>query len=360
MNARMLIVLAVAMAAAAIARGQDALALARTLRVEPGTPITLGDIAEITGPSAESLASLVLIEDPSAEPADARGWFRVELDRVATLLTDTLGEPAGMIALTGSACDILVRRAAPPQADPAQPEQPKPAAPDATELVTLNTTCGAVARELARLLRAEPGALRLEFDPADDEFLNLPLAGFILEISPAGASERLPVVVTRYDANGRANRRTIRVAVEVRRPVAIAARVISRGEHIEPADITTEARWSSPTDQLVAPSSAIGAVARRKLDPGEPLQPHHVEPPVLVHRNDEVNVRVFCNGLIVARVGQALTDAREGETITFAAKDNPRQRFRATVVGPGQATAATPRTLLPISGTAVASGPDAG
>lgn len=357
MHARTLIPLAIALAiAATAARAQDALTLLRTARVEPGRPVLLGDVARLDGPSAERLASLVLIQSPEAEPADAAGWFHLGLDRVREVLEAELGEGAGMVAITGSACDIRAVR--PPQERPAVPDRnaKAPDAPDATPLVGLHTVRGALAREIARVLQASPDALRLTFDPEDGPFLDQAAAGRPIEISAIGASDPLPMAVTLYGPNGRADRHTVRVGVRVRRPVSIVSRVLPRGDPIGPGDVAAEQRWVSPTDRVVPPESAAGSVAKRRLDPGELIETHMIEPPVMVHRGDMVIVRVFCAGLIVRRESNALADGREGEVIEFAARGNPRQRYRATVVGKGQATIGAP---VP-TGTQLASDTDAG
>lgn len=356
MHARTLITLAIAAILGAGARAQDAVSLLRTARVEPGRPLLLGDIARVEGPEAERLGALVLIEDPAREPADARGWFRIDTDRVRDALEAELGEGAGMVALSGAACDVQAVAPARRAPAPPAPGARDGAATDATALAALDTIRGSVAREIARILRTEPASLRLEFEPSDAEFLDLPAAGRTLQVSAVGAADRMPMAVTLFEANGRATRRTVRVGVQVLREVAVVSRVLARGAPIEQADLAAERRWVAPTDRPVTPEAALGAVTKRRIDPGELLAAHLIEPPIMVHRGDLVQVRVFCAGLIVRRAANATADAREGEIIEFAAQHFPKQRFRAMVVGRGQATVVAPEP----AGTALASETDAG
>lgn len=356
MHARTLIILAAVAVLAALAPAQDALVLARTARIEAGRPLCLGEIARITGPGSARLGELVLIDSPEAEPTGASGWFRVELDRVRERLVAEFGEAAGVVALTGSACDVRVMTPNPAPGRPTS-EPVRPAAAQGAEgLVGEETVRGAVARELSRILQTPPRDLRLGFDEGDREFLDTPTVGKVIEISPTGSSERMPVAVAVYDPSGRVSRKTVRIKVEAHRPVAVVARAMARGAVIGRDDITAEVRWLPPSDRVVSPVQALGSVARRRLDPGETLESHCVEPPVMIHRGDVVSVRVVTAGLVVRREGNAMEDGCEGEVIEFAARFSPKQRFLATVLGHGEAVVwAGPRP-----GTGLAMIPGAG
>lgn len=340
MHARTLILLLALAALASAACAQERLVLKRTARIEPDTPLRLGDIATLTGPKAEELAELVLLETPSAEPTGTHGWFRIEIDRVLDRLTEALGESAGMVALSGSACDVRILTPAAMRTTPTPKPTKATPTPDARNLVARETVRGAVARELVRILQTPPQSLRLGFDEEDREFLDTPTTpatGRVVEVVPGGASVHMPVTIALYDPSGRMTRKTIRVKAEVHRPVAVVSRVLARGRVIEAADISAEVRWLPPSDRIVTPEAALGSVTRRRLDPGQAVDIHAIEPPVMVHKGDMVHVRVVTPGLIVRREGNALRDGCEGEVIEFAARHNPKERFRATIVGRGAA-----------------------
>lgn len=336
MRAWMLVIAALAGALAPPdAPAQHSIDLRRTARVAPGEAVRLGDVAAVGGPDADRLAGLVLIPEPGAEPAGPGGWITIDLERVRTLLQSDLGDRAGMVALSGSAC--AVRIATPPAQQPAP--APAPAAPESADLVTLPTVRGAVARELCRILAVPPDAVRLDFEAGDRGLLDLPTEGRVLEIAPTGASDRMPVSVTVHGPDGRMVRKTIRVDLQVRRPVAVAARAIERGSAIGPDDILAEERWVPPGSPAVSPEDAANAVARRRITPGEPLDIQSIEPPLVIRRGDRVSVRVVTGRWVVRREAAALEDGREGDEIAFAAASDSRQRFRATVSGRGQAVA---------------------
>lgn len=344
------IVAAAALATAAL--GQSSIRLLRTARVPPGRPVLLRDVATVRGPQQDLLGEIVVSESPGAEPVGDFGWFEVPVRRVESLLEAALGPKAGMVALSGSACSVRVLR----QPAPSRPEEAteSPPAPDATPLVGLPTVRGAVARELCRILDAAPAALRLRFDAEDASFLDRSIQASVLEISPAGSSARMPVTVTVHDPSGRMERRTIRVAVELRRLIAVASRAVERGNAIEPGDICAEERWLPPGAPTVSPEEAAGALARRRIAPGEPLEPQAIEPPLAIERGDRVWVRVVTRGLVVRREAHAIEDGREGDEIEFAAIDDSRQRFRAVVTGRGEA--AVMSVTAPGTGLAISAG----
>lgn len=353
MLARMLLIVAAVLAAAAPARAQDTLTLLRTARVEPGRAVVLGDVARLEGPSAERLATLVLVESPEAQTVNARGWFQIGVDEVRTALEAELGEGAGIIAISGKTCDVRVIAPLGAGAAKSEDREATPAAaPDAASLVGLSTVRGGIAREIVRLLQVAPGELRLAFEADDAAFLDTEVGGRVLEVKAIGSSERMPMGVRLYEANGRAERRTIRVGVQMLRRVAVVSRVLPRGAAIGPEDLVAERRWVLPTDRVVEPDLVVGAVAKQRLDPGDLIAAHLIQPQLMIRRGDPVQVSMLCGQLIIRRKASAMADGREGEVIEFAGAANPRERFKALVVGKGQATIG----FVDPTGTPVASG----
>lgn len=326
---------------------QDSVRLLRTARVEAGTPVHLRDIARLEGPGAERLGRLAVAADASAEAAGEAGWFEITPERVRRVLEAELGRRSGMVAVSGTVCSVRVGQEPVARAADGAPSPAAPA-PDAGDLVGLATVRGALARELCRILSVDPASLRLEFEDRDGEFLDTPLAGRVLEIDPVGSSDRMPVAVTVHGPGAAQRRETVRVGVLVRRHVAVASRMLERGQTVSTEDVSIEERWLTPADLSVGAEDAQGAVARRRVKPGETLERQDIEPPVVVHRGDRVWVRVVTAGLVVRREAHATEDGREGEMILFAAASDSRERFVAVVTGPGQALASRP------AGTAIA------
>ncbi|MBK7404627.1 MAG: flagellar basal body P-ring formation protein FlgA [Phycisphaerales bacterium] len=347
MNARRLLGALILFGVAGAASAQNTLALRRTARISPGAPLVVADIATVSGPDAESLARVVIAEDPAAQPRDARGWIEIELESVRARLKQELGLPAGMIAMSGSRCDVqIVAPAAAPARDTALTKPSGPAG--AESLVSLTTVRGAIANELVRLLRAPASDLRLEFEAADAQTLDTSLTGRTVEIAAVGSSERMPFAVVLHEANGRSLRRTVRVGVLVRRQVATAGRTVERGSTLTPEDVSVDERWLRPGDPAVGPGAAIGSVARRRIGPGDLLTGQMIEPPIVVHKGDRVYVKVLLNNMVMRRIAVATEDGAGGQSIEFAAVSDSRQRFRATVVERGEAVVgpSEPGTLV--------------
>lgn len=337
MNARMLLpAVLILVGATSGAVAQSAVRLLRTARIEPGCALLLGDIAEISGPDAASLGGLVFSADPASEPQSTDGWIGVEIEAVRERLKAELGLNAGMIALSGSRCDVRVVTPVERTSDQARPAPP-PGPVDAQTLVDLDTVRGAIVRELVRLLRTLPQDLRLEFETGDASTLDTPLVGRVVEIAAVGSSDRMPFAVTLHEASGKSLRRSVRVGVLVRRQVALAQRAVERGDALSPEDVTVEERWLRPGDTTLDGGQVVGAVARRRLKPGDVLNAQLIEPPVLIHRGDRLQVRVMVGGVVIRRWANALEDGCEGDEISFAATSDSRQRFAAVVVGRGDA-----------------------
>ncbi len=340
MQARTLVILVLAAAVLWLstpACAQGTLRLSRTARVEADGPIRLGDIAALTGSRASELAGLILVEDPSVHPTDGAGWFQIGIDLVRETVEDRLGAAAGLVAIRGSVCDVRVlgktgRAAAPTKAVPTAPTSS-----NADVLVGLQTVRGAIARELSRILRTPPEDLQLTFGAADTTTLDTPTAGRVVQIDPAGSSPRMPVRVSVYEPNRLVLRESLRVGVKVRRSVAVVSRTIMKRHIIGQDDITTETRWVAPTDRFVLPEVAIGSAAVRSLRVGEAIESRVVQPPVLIEKGDPVMVRVILEGIVLRRAAYARESGRAGETIEFSPQHEPKIRFRATVIGKGEA-----------------------
>lgn len=349
----------------ALARAQGTVSLARTARVEADGPIRLGDIAALSGARASELAGVILVEDPAAHPTDEAGWFQIGIDQVRETVEDRLGAAAGLVAMRGSVCDVRVLGKARKVANPDEVPAAAPGPLDASGLVGLQTVRGAIARELSRILRTPPDELRLTFGVGDAATLDTPTTGRIVQIDPVGSSSRMPVRVSVYEPNRLVLRESLRIGVLVKRRVAVVNRAVVKRAIVGSEDIGAETRWVSPTDRLVSPEVAVGSAAVRSLRVGEALESRMVQPPVLIEKGDPVMVRVILEGIVLRRSAYARESGRAGETIELSPQHEPGVRFRATVVGKGEAQVWTfgdggesePTAESPERGTAVASGP---
>ncbi|MFG0243252.1 MAG: flagella basal body P-ring formation protein FlgA [Phycisphaerales bacterium JB054] len=340
MHARTLTILLLAVATLWLpspARAQTTLRLDRTARVLGDEPLRLGNIATLTGTRAGELAGLILIEDPISHPTDADGWCSIGIDLVRQTVEARLGAAVGLVAFQGSECDIRVLGRAQHTDAPTTAAAPKPRSATADALIGLQTVRGAVAREISRILQTPPHALRLTFGPTDAQTLDTPTTGRVVQIDPVGSSARMPIRVSVYEPNRLVLRESLRVGVLVRREVAVVSRAVTKRSILGPEDFTTETRWVSPTDSFASPEVALGAAAMRSLSPGETIESRLVEPPVVIEKGDPAMVRVILDGIVLRRAAYAREPGRAGDTIEFSPQHDPKTRFRATVIGKGEA-----------------------
>ena len=105
----------------------------------------------------------------------------------------------------------------------------------------------------------------------------------------------------------------------------VAARRIDRGSVLTKGDVA-------------GPSAAVeGWVSRRVIQPGEPLEPPAVSPPLLVRSRQGVTVRLTSGTIHLLIDGTALADGSLGDTIYI--RLDARRRIRAVVSRDGIVTA---------------------
>lgn len=330
---RTLAMLTLALAAAA-AHAQE-VALRGSVRIEPGRPALLGDVADLSGPGAEALARLVVLPEVSAL---ASGWVRLDAAAVRAAVAahdETLAELA---VIRGTACHVRAH------APPALPED-RPArvaedpAPDARRYVGEATVRGHVAARIAWILGVDPGDLRLSFEGSDADLLATPTGDHVVEVQPTGRSDRLPLAVRVYDANGIVATGTVRVGVLVRRHALVASRALRRGEVISAADVTGDEQWLAPGVRVASREDAVGAVVRGRLEPGELLTVDALDAPIVVNKGDLVTISAVSPSVVVTEIARATESGRVGDVIRFESVDGKRRAFAARMSARGRAVA---------------------
>ncbi|MCA9285499.1 MAG: hypothetical protein KDA22_09805, partial [Phycisphaerales bacterium] len=243
----------------------DTIRLRGSVRLDSrATEIRLADVAEIEGPEATRLGTVVVgtVEDPSQaieiriadvrSRLDAAGanWALVNLcGRNATVrprLSAGVSAPRPMDGLS-------IASAAPP-APTAAIAPPKAADPVlAASIADATSLRGTIAAIIAGELVVGPERLRMTFDCAEPSLLDALPEGARAEAELLGncTSERVAFNV-RLWIDGRIVR-TIAVGVrpEVQVELARAVRELPRGATIGEDDLATEATWASPP-QLAA------------------------------------------------------------------------------------------------------------
>ncbi len=323
-----------------VAGAQDSIVVRPAARVPASGPLTLGDVAALTGPEATRLAGAVVLDEAAlrrSKPEALR--LDVRLVRAALDRTDIRW---GKVTLSGAACAL----AAAPGPDARAPA-PAPARTGAT-------VRDCIARRVGELARAPVEDLRLTFDEARKDLLDLPTSGRSVAVAPAGMSERMPVNVRVLDGDRLVAEGSIRVGVQVRRTVLVARSAIPRGDKVDDADVDAQERWLAPTLAPATREQALGSAARARIGPGEVVLARDVEIPAAVRKGQTVAVDCVVGGIVVRmNNARALMDGREGEEILVSpspataasakagGERGPVGSIRAKVSAPGRVVALT-------------------
>ncbi len=319
--------------AAAIAPAQE-IALRGSVRIEPGRPALLGDVAELAGAGADALARVVVAPDTMAL---ASGWVRIDADAVRAAIAANDETLAELATIRGAACHV--RAHAPPAAADRPVRPAEDPAPDARRYVGEPTVRGHVAARIAWILGVDPADLRLSFEGSDADLLATPTADRVVEVQPTGRSDRLPLAVRVYDADGIVATGTVRVGVLVRRHALVASRSLRRGEIVTAADVTGDEHWLAPGVRVATPADAIGAAVRGRIEPGELLTVDALDAPIVVNKGDLVTISAVSPSVVVTEIARAVEAGRVGDVVRFESVDGKRRTFAARMSARGRAVA---------------------
>lgn len=307
------------------------------VRVPPdAAEITLGQLAQVSGPRAAALSGLKVRDlDMSS------GWISVSADEVRDAVFADRAIDQSSVSIIGLSSQVRrVEKPAPPRAEPPDTAPEAPDVPDDRPTVRR-----AITDRLATLVSAGSDELRLRFDDRDRAALDELTTGRVVDIQSLGTADRLPVAVRLYEGERLVLNTTLRVGVEVRRPAAVAARALKRGQTLGPGDFVAEPRWLPLTSRAVDPAEADGQALRSGVKPGAVLTSDDVQPPIVVRKGELVNVHTLTGGFVLKLTCRALADGRDGEPIAFETLEGDRRRRRtviARVSGPGTAIIAGP------------------
>ncbi|MCB9840959.1 MAG: flagellar basal body P-ring formation protein FlgA [Phycisphaeraceae bacterium] len=293
------------LASPAIAQHTGQITLRPAVRVTGNGPVTLADIADLSGHPAEALAGVVVLETASAS------WATLDLDAIRAAI-DAQARPVwGLIALSGSACRVrsiaTAADAAPPGAGDGEASPTPPTDPTTVRAV--------VEHRLAAALGCTVADLRLEFDDRDTALLAMSAIGRTVDAQPTGFSERMPLRITIYEHEQILRAEQVRVGVLVRRHVAVASSTLARGVALTEAHVQPDTRWIAPDIVPIGPDEAIGMVVRGRVAAGTPITRRDVETPLLVQRGEELTAHSVSGAIALQLPVRALEDGREGDVI---------------------------------------------
>ena len=278
---------------------------AHTITLKPeafvkGPEVLLGDVAEIQGPEAESLAAISLM--PAALPGSTT---HIHTALVESRL-DQSGVDAERVAIRG----------------------PMRAAATTRYLdITREMIAADLRNHIALEMPWDPARAMVEVAPPSQDYrVSDGNVEFRWQRNPQYTF--LGAGVFRGDVlvDGRIERSFhAKASIQAYGEIVVAASDLRRGEHISVNDLTLETRELSGLDRRVFfdATDLEGYVAKTTIMAGQPITEREIAPPVLVKRNQMVLVSATSGALTVTTRAQALQDGAEGDYVTLR---NPASR----------------------------------
>ncbi len=326
-----LFILVFALIGARCALAQGVVTLKPVARLGMDAPITLADVAQLTG-GAERFAGLVVESDPALVSGVSRR-LEVSLDDVRTLIGAASETGVGRLTIRGDMCRVILRvKQAPKALEAAEKPVVKP------ESNLGYTVRDHVEAKLVQTLGVTMDRLQIDFDEADLTLLSESTQGWSVAVEPTGSSAKMPMRITMYDARGEIRDESIRVGVRILRDVVRTKRAIKRGTTVTVEDFETDEAWLAPDVPYVEPENATSVRLKRSIGAGEMLTSGHVELAEVVQRGDIVSVHLISGTFRVLTEARALESGRVGDQIELASMQTSGQ-FVAVVKAPGRVVA---------------------
>jgi len=320
------------------ARGQSVVTLKPVARLDVDQPITLGDIAILTG-DALALAELVIDSDPATHSGPDRR-LTINLEGVRKLIADSGSIGVGRVAIRGDACRVILRT---------QHAEIPPKTTEKPEILPVSqigyTIKDHVKAKLIQTLGIDADHLQLTFDEADKTLLSTATRGWTVDVQPTGSSAKVPMRITMYDRHGGIRDESIRVGVRILREVVRTTRALRRGATLTPGDFEIDEAWLAPDVQFVEPIAAPTVRLKRNIGAGVMLTSGHTELAEVIKRGDIVSVHVISGTIVLRTPARALESGRVGEQIEFEPL-NTEGRFAAVVKAAGRAVVLAGTTPL--------------
>jgi flagella basal body P-ring formation protein FlgA len=319
-------ILAAGVAVFATAALGDTIKLRSFTKATPGAALTLGNVAELSGPVAEGLADVVVLPE-----AQATGTVSVDLAMVREVLKAQPRLNMGRLDVSGGTCTV---RFAKTEAAASRPATAKAAAP------TGETVKDRIAARIAIVLGADPSDLMLTFDDQAD-LLGTSVNGRTVAVQQTGLSDRMSMAVRVYEGDVIFTQGVVRVGVQVRRDVVIAKVALARGAQTRADMFEADRQWLAPTIQPATAAQAVGAVVRGRVEAGKVVMAKDVEPPIIVKKGDLVSVDCVAGTVVVGTTARAKENGTDGQVIEFQSLQS-KKTFQARINGNGRAVMVIP------------------
>lgn len=324
---------------ALVARG-GTIALRSAAKIDSPRAVTLADVAELTGDDAVA-AGAVVVEPDVAAAARGRTWAEVTIEQVERALAEA-GVATGRLAISGSRCYVRFG------AVPPEPKADKRAAkaddgPKQIDFSGPDTVRVRVGTVLTRLFGVSADAIRVKFEPGDEDVLALPVEGRKVAIEPmtSASTTRALVGIRVYEGETLAVNKTIACGIELRRRVIVVSKDVARGRTVSDDLLAEEDRWLEPGGAalVTARDQVVGCEALTRLEAGVPLREHDAAPAVIIKRGDIVDVLCLSGGLEIKARARAMSDGRRGERIELR-MEGSKKSFVGRADGPSRVVVA--------------------
>lgn len=272
-----------------------------------GPKVLLGDVAKIEGENAEALALLEI--SPAANPGDTK---QLNAALVATRI-DAAGFDAQTIQIEGAPkvkATTLHLEVSPAQVSESLRDFILAKMPWDAKGALVDVQAPAAT------YRVPDGDLQIEWTPAP-QYRYVGQGAFRGTISVDGTVQKTMLVKANVDA-------TV--------PVVIARRDIQRGAIVSPIDLELQPTSVAlaPAGALVEISEAAGMIAKKGIFAGQTVTTRHLDAPIVIKRNQLVNVELNSNGVFIQSRARAMTDARAGDLV-LCTNPGSKEQFQGLV-----------------------------
>ncbi len=312
--------------------------LRRAAVAEPAGGVTLGEIAEVAGGDASSIARVVLIDEDELAASD-RSYVVIERDLVENRLMGA-GARLGAISLSGSRCVVRFGRSAPKAVQARVPRtSPEPEFVVGDEAVE-GTVGAEVVRQLSEAHAVTPDAIRTLIRTEDAASWARPLTDGRTTVRRATSvrAGRVVFAVTVFDKSGGVlEQARLIVEAQVRRRVFVAAERLRRGRPVDRTLLVEADKWLSPgdADPIGVDENVADWRVERRVEEGDVLRDGDLAAPVLVERGDKARLYAHSGGFVLETWVRVAEDGAFGDLVECEIEGGGRT-FLATVDGPGR------------------------
>ncbi len=324
------------LAGVTLAGESSTITLRSTVLVGTGQPVTLADVAVLTGDEAKRLADTAI--DLTAVNADPAGWRKIDAQGVREAL-ESANPLWGAVQLRGGPCYVRSVAHDPQLVEEStdHPNLDRPAAP--------GTVRELAEQWIAGVFKAPLRDVEVRWVSATEGLLDHTTTKLLPLIDDAGRSNRMSLRISLYDADANVVvEGEARAEVRIRRDVAVLTRDVRKRRILTEGDVRIERQWTDATASPADTSAIVGREAAMNLKAGGVVGASDVHTSVAIKRGDRVQVRIITPTVTATLLARALSDGRPGETIEFesiAPSRSDRMRFDARVENAGSAVAVT-------------------